>query len=60
MGEMLVVQSKVRDFLQKKVKGMRVSGDFAAALSKKVEELVMEAAKRAKANGRSTVRPYDL
>ncbi len=39
---------------------MRVSGDFAAALSKKVEELVMEAAKRAKANGRSTVRPYDL
>jgi len=60
MGEMLVVQSKVKEFLQKKAKGMRVSGDFAEALSKKVEELVVEASKRAKANGRNTIRPCDL
>ena len=56
----MVVQSKVKEFLQKKAKGMRVSGDFAEALSKKVEELVVEASKRAKANGRNTIRPCDL
>lgn len=52
----LVVKSKVRGV----VKGMRVSGDFADALDKKVAEIVKEAAARAKANGRATVRPADL
>ncbi len=52
----LVVKSKIRDV----VKGMRFSGDFANALDKKVAETVKEAAARAKANGRATVRPNDL
>ena len=56
MAESLVVRSKVKDA----VKDCNVSGDFADALSAKVSELVRDAEKRAKANGRKTVRPCDL
>lgn len=52
----LVVKSKIKGV----VKGMRISGDFANALDKKVAEMVKEAAARAKANGRATVRPNDI
>ena len=52
----LVVRSKVRDL----VKNMRFSGDFFEALDVKIVELVEEAAKRAKGNGRATLRAYDL
>ena len=52
----LVVKSKIKDV----VKGMRFSGDFADAMDKKVAEMVKEAAARAKANGRATVRPNDI
>ncbi|MBT3835438.1 DUF1931 domain-containing protein [Candidatus Peribacteria bacterium] len=54
----LVVASKVKELL----KGMNLmtSGDFADALSGEVEELAKKAAKRAKANGRKTVRGDDL
>jgi len=41
-------------------KGMRFSGDFFAAMDKKVAEIVKEAGERAKKNGRATCRPYDL
>ena len=41
-------------------KGMRFSGDFIAAVDKKVAEMVKEAAARAKANKRATCRPCDL
>jgi len=58
MGEMLVVQSKVRDIVKKTDANM--SGDFVEALSNKVEEMVTQAVNRAKANGRKTVRSYDL
>lgn len=56
MAEMLVVRSKVKDF----VKDMNVAGDFADALSKEVEGLIKKAAARAKANGRRTVQARDL
>ncbi len=52
----LVVRSKVRECC----KGMRVSGDFFDALDKAVENLVKAAVKRAKANGRMTLKPADL
>jgi histone H3/H4 len=52
----LVVRSKVKSV----IKNMRFSGDFFDALDKKVEAIVKEAAKRAKANKRATLRPYDL
>ena len=56
MAELLVVRSKIKDL----AKGMNVAGDFAETLSKKVEDLIKDAAKRADANGRKTVQSKDL
>jgi hypothetical protein len=44
------------------VKGLdlRMSGDVPDALNEKVSEMLKDAAKRAKENGRGTLRPYDL
>jgi histone H3/H4 len=39
---------------------MRFAGDFYNALDKKVEDMLKEAARRAKGNGRATIRPIDL
>jgi histone H3/H4 len=58
MGDVLVVQSKVREVVKNADANM--SGDFVDTLSKKVEEMVNQAVNRAKANGRKTVRGYDL
>ncbi len=58
MTEMLVVQSKIKEELKKM--GVNVAGDFAEALSKHVAHHLKEAAERAKANGRKTVRGYDI
>jgi len=52
----LVVRSKVKAA----AKGMRMSGDFMDALDKKVAEIIADAARRAKGNGRATIRPIDL
>lgn len=52
----LVVKSKIKDA----VKGLRVSGNLAEALNKKIEELLRAAAERTKANKRGTVMPQDL
>jgi len=52
----LIVRSKVKSA----VKGMRFAGDFYGALDKKVEEILKDAAKRAKDNGRATIRPVDI
>ena len=52
----LTVRSKVKAAM----KGMRASGDLYGALDKKVDEMLKMAAKRAKDNGRATVRPCDL
>lgn len=58
MAENLVVTSKVKEA----VKGLdlRLSSDVPEALNQKVNALLAAAAKRAQANGRSTLRPYDL
>ena len=50
----------VKSMVKKSVKGMRVSGDFFKALDGTVAQLLVAAAKRAKANGRQTVRPADI
>ncbi len=52
----LVVRSKVKEAC----KGMRCSGDFYAAVDRKVGEILKEAARRAKENGRQTIRPTDI
>ncbi|MBD3262804.1 DUF1931 domain-containing protein [Candidatus Woesearchaeota archaeon] len=56
--EMLVVQSKVKEAV--KNAGMNMAGDFAGKLSEVVKHHIDEAAKRAKANQRKTVRASDL
>ena len=56
MSELLVVRSKIKD----EAKNMNVSGDFAEALSKVVSTLVKDACRRAKDNGRATLKARDL
>jgi len=58
MGKALAVKSAVRK--SAKAKGMRVSGDFFKALDVCIAECIVGATKRAKANGRKTLRGYDL
>lgn len=53
----LIVKSAVK---AKCPKGMRVSGDLYDAVDKAVVDLLNSAAKRAKANGRTTIRAADL
>ncbi len=53
-----VVASAVRDLLKKN--GMMCAGEFPEAASKFLEDACKEACKRAKENGRVTVRPCDL
>ncbi len=56
--EILIIASKAKDVV--KAAGCQSSGDMVEALSDKVHELIATAVKRAKENGRATVRPYDL
>ena len=56
--EILIVGSKMKDVV--KAAGCMSSGDLIEALSAKVHEMLTSATERAKGNGRSTVRPYDL
>lgn len=58
MADLLVVNSKVRDFI--KSEGCKTAGDVADALSKYVEQTLAAAVKRAKSNGRKTVRGTDI
>lgn len=56
MGKLLIVTSKIKAVAE----GMSIGGDFAEALSREVEALIKQAAKRARANGRKTVKAKDL
>ena len=56
--EILIVGSKMKDVV--KNAGCMSSGDLIEALSQKVHDILASATERAKGNGRSTVRPYDL
>lgn len=51
----LVVKSKVKEAVD-----LNVSGDVADVLNEKVQEILDEAAERARANGRSTLQSKDL
>jgi len=52
----LIVKSRIKDA----VKDLNVAGDVPGELNKKVLQLIEEAAKRAKANGRRTLQARDL
>lgn len=54
----LVVKSAVKSNIAKSK--MRVSGDFWSALDESVDAMLKEAVKRAKDNGRKTLRAVDL
>ena len=56
MADMIISKSKTKSSVSK----CNVSGDFYEALDKKVRELIKGAEDRAVANGRKTVRPYDI
>ena len=58
MGDSLVVGSKVKEAI--KAAGCNCAGDVIEGLSGKVAAQLTEAATRAKANGRKTVRAVDL
>lgn len=58
MAGSLIVASKVKEAL--KAYGLRSDGSLPEALNAKVNQILREAAQRAKANNRSTVRPHDL
>ena len=56
--EVLVVASKVRAYL--KGKGVKMSGDLIGQLNGRVKWMPDEAASRAQANKRATVKPQDV
>lgn len=55
MAELLVVRSKIKDYTK-----CNVAGDFADALSKKVEAMIKEAEARAESNKRRTIMSHDI
>ena len=55
MADLLVVRSKIKESTE-----CNVAGTFSDALSKKVEGMIKEAEKRAKGNGRKTIKDIDL
>ena len=55
MSELLVVRSKLKECTD-----CNVAGDVADALSDKVKDMIKIAEKRAKENGRKTIKSYDL
>ena len=58
MSEVLVVTSKVKEAI--KAEGCNTASDAVEAISTKVTAMVKDAAERAKANGRKTVRGVDF
>lgn len=52
----LIIKSKIKSA----VPDLSVAGEVAEALNKKVQELLNEAAQRAKLNGRRTLQARDL
>lgn len=55
-GNNLIIKTAVREH----VEGMAVASDFYEPLNKAVNELLADAARRARANGRKTVQTHDL
>lgn len=56
--EVVVVGSKVKEVVREA--GLHSDDRFVAAVNNKVHGLLNKSIKRAKSNGRGTVRPYDL
>lgn len=58
---MLTVRTQIKDILKESGLGIEtLSGDFMEKLDLKVEQLILDAAKRAKNNGRKTIMGRDV
>ncbi|HLC89052.1 MAG TPA: DUF1931 domain-containing protein [Candidatus Nanoarchaeia archaeon] len=58
---MLTVRTKIKDILKESTYGVEnLSADFMDKLDEKVKQLILDAAKRAKDNGRRTVMGKDV
>lgn len=56
-GKMVIKVSDVKDVAGE---GFRISNEFYYELDREVRDIIEEAARRAKKNGRRTLKPYDL
>lgn len=58
---MLVVRTQIKEILKESSLGVdNVAADFMVQLDEKVKQLILDAAKRAKENGRRTVMGKDV
>ena len=58
---MLVVRTQIKDILKESGLGVdNISADFMVQLDEKAKQLILDAAKRAKENGRRTVMGKDV
>lgn len=60
MGELLVVASKVKQYVREKSDGMNTSATFLDALTTQIRQLCDQAIACAKADGRKTVKDRDV
>ncbi|OGS55727.1 MAG: hypothetical protein A3K60_03085 [Euryarchaeota archaeon RBG_19FT_COMBO_56_21] len=56
-GKMIIKVSEVKEAAGE---GFRISEEFYYELDRQVNEIIEEAKRRAKKNGRRTIKPYDL
>jgi len=58
---MLTARTQVKEILKEANLGLdNISGDFMVTLDEKTKQLILNAAKRAKENGRRTIMGRDL
>ena len=58
---MLTARTQIKDILKESTYGVEnISADFMDKLDEKVKQLILDAAKRAKDNGRRTVMGKDV
>lgn len=57
---MLTARTQVKDILKEAGVTFQISADFMDKLDEKVKQLILDAVKRAKDNGRRTVMGKDL
>jgi len=57
----IVVRTQIKDILKESGLGVKnLSGDFMDRLDEKVKQVILDAAKRAKENGRRTIMGKDV
>lgn len=60
MAKTLIVVSRVKELAKHENRQLNVASDFSSALTKKVEQIIADACRRAVENGRTTIMPKDI